>query len=89
MSNQETKKAAETKGGLIFYPVLLGAYAVIALTAYNLSQMKLVDGLRSLAAALLFSGLVFLLARLVTRDWHRAALWSAFLLLLFFTYGHT
>lgn len=86
--DKPNEKAAEKKGGLIFYPVLLGAYAVIALTANNLNQMKLADGLRSLAAAVLFSAFIFLAAKLITRDWHRAGLWSAFLLLLFFTYGH-
>ncbi len=86
--NKPNEKAAEKKGGLIFYPVLLGAYAVIALTANNLNQMKLADGLRSLAAAVLFSAFIFITAKLITRDWHRAGLWSAFLLLLFFTYGH-
>jgi hypothetical protein len=68
--------------------VLLGIYPLLALLASNLDQVHLVAGLRVGILSLVGSALLFLLARLLLKDWGKAALLSTWFLLLFFTYGH-
>jgi len=71
-----------------FYPILLGIYPLLALLASNLDQVRLQAGLRVGALSLLGSALLYLLVRLVLKDWGKAALLSTWILLLFFSYGH-
>jgi hypothetical protein len=69
------------------YPFLLAVYPVLTLGAHNISQIAPGDILRPLLLSLLAAGVVLGLARLFLRDWHRAALAAALVLLLFFSYG--
>lgn len=71
-----------------WYPFALGAYPVLALLSANTGQVEPATGLRPLLASILFSVIVFLLARLIFRKTHKAAFFSALFLILFFTYGH-
>ena len=72
----------------VFYPLLLGLYAAVGLVAVNIDQMFLVNGLRSVVLATLFSLLVFLVFNLLIREPHKAALLCAWFLLFFLAYGH-
>lgn len=72
----------------IALPLLFGAFPVLSLLAYNLGQVRLGTGARSLVAALVLSMLLLLLFRLLTRQWSSAALITAGLMILFFAYGH-
>ncbi|RME89506.1 MAG: hypothetical protein D6770_04280, partial [Anaerolineae bacterium] len=70
------------------YPLLLGIYPVVALMGINVSEVK-VDALwRPLTVLAVGSLLLFAALSLWLRDRHRAAVASAVLLFLFFTYGH-
>lgn len=71
-----------------WYPVVFGAYPILALLSENKGQVQPVAALRPLLLSLLFCALVFLLAWLAFRKPHRATFFSALFLLLFFTYGH-
>jgi len=71
-----------------WYPVIFGAYPILALLSTNVGQVEPTAALRPLLLSLLFSALVFLLAWLVFRKAHKAAFFSVLFLLLFFTYGH-
>jgi hypothetical protein len=69
------------------FPFLIAAYPVLALGAYNIFEISVGDIWRplvvSLALAEILAG-----ARLLLRDWHRcAAMATAIILLLFFSYG--
>jgi hypothetical protein len=73
---------------LPWYVVLLGIYPVISLFATNLSELQPDVIWRPLALSAGATLGVFLILRLIVRDWHRAALTTLALLLYFFLYGH-
>ena len=70
------------------YPLLWGAYPLLALAAVNLGQFDALALVRPLLLSLLLAGLLLIVARRCTRDPHRAALLVIFWLSLFYTYGH-
>ena len=85
------KALRKTLGGLFshpWYPLTLGAYPVLALLAFNIGQIKLEAGWRALLFSVLFAGILFLLLKLILRNWYRAAFLSMLWLMLFFSYGH-
>ncbi len=69
------------------YPILFAIFPVLSLAAYNVEQISLNVVPRPLLASLLFGVILFGLARLVLRDWYRAALVALAALFLFFAYG--
>jgi len=71
-----------------FHPLLIGLYPFLALLGANLGQVNPVLTLRALLASLVVVYLVFFLLRRLVKDPHKAGLLAAWLLLLFFTYGH-
>jgi len=71
-----------------FYPILFGIFPVLALTAYNISQIDLSAAYRSFLITLILTLGLFGILRIIMRDWSRAALLSLFLLILFLSYGH-
>jgi hypothetical protein len=80
----------EQNGRQVFplYPILFGVYPVLALTAFNIAQIDFSSAYRSIALSIVFALGLFLLLRLVLRNWTRAAFLSLLLLILFFSYGH-
>jgi len=72
----------------VFHPVLLAAYPVLALWAFNVDWLRPQEPLRplllSVGAALL---LLVILAQLL-HDWDRAGILVSVLMILFFSYGH-
>ncbi|MBV6449732.1 MAG: hypothetical protein MHPDNHAH_00445 [Anaerolineales bacterium] len=71
-----------------WYPILFGAYPVLALMAVNVGQIKVEAGWRALIICIAFAGILFLLLRLIFRNWNRAAFLSTLWMVLFFSYGH-
>ena len=71
-----------------WYFIPLAAYPVLALLAYNISQVRYTAGIRPLIISVAAAALLFLLFRLVYRDWYRAAFATASFTVLFYTYGH-
>src|SRR6185503_17782587 len=71
-----------------WYPLLFGAYPVLALLAFNAGQIKVEAGWRPLLVCVWVAALLFLLLRLILRDWQRAAFLSTLWMALFFSYGH-
>lgn len=78
------KKYAE----LPLYPIFAAIYPVLALLSFNIGQVKFIAGIRPIFFSVLVTLILFLLMRLLYRNWHRAAFVSAGLMLLFLTYGH-
>src|SRR5262245_8704531 len=70
------------------YPILFSMYPIIALAAFNINEISLDVVVRPLLVSLLAGLLLFGLARLLIRDWHRAALVALVLIFFFFVYGH-
>jgi hypothetical protein len=71
-----------------WYVVMFAAYPVLALLSYNISQVRYTAGIRPLVISVAAATMLFLLFRLIYRDWHRAAVAITALLVLFYTYGH-
>jgi len=71
-----------------WYFATLAAYPVLALLSYNISQVRYTAGIRPLGVSVLAAAVLFLLFRILYRDWHRAAFLTAALTVLFYTYGH-
>jgi hypothetical protein len=69
------------------YPILIALFSVLSLTSYNIREIFIGGIVRPLAFSLLAAGIVYWIAFLAVRNVHRAALVSAAVLLLFFTYG--
>src|SRR6266487_406676 len=70
------------------HPFLFAIYPVLALLAFNISDVDFSSGLRPLVLSALVAGLLILIFYLFYRDWRRTALISTILLILFFSYGH-
>ena len=71
-----------------WYPIAFGAYPVLALLAFNAGQVKVQAGWRPLLLCVGFAGLLFVLLKLLLRNWHRTAFLSTLWMVLFFSYGH-
>ncbi len=70
------------------YPLLLAVYPVLALLANNIAQVRPAVTLRSLALSLLGGLILYLVVIALLKNRPRAAVVTALLLALFFTYGH-
>ena len=70
------------------HPFLFAIYPVLALLAFNISEVDLSSGFRPLVLSILIAGLLILIFYAFYRDWRRTALISTILLILFFSYGH-
>jgi hypothetical protein len=70
-----------------FHPFLFLLYPIIALYAHNLGEVGAEVILRPMLFALLGAAIVFLVLGLVMKDWRRAALVAAVLVIAFITYG--
>ena len=71
-----------------WYPIVFGAYPVLALLAFNIGQIKIEAGSRTLLVCIALAASLFLLLKLLLRNWHRAAFLSSLWMALFFSYGH-
>lgn len=69
------------------YPFLFAAFSVISLAAHNIGQIFIGETTRPLLFSLFLAGILFWIFNRLLHDSHRAALPSAALLFLFFTYG--
>lgn len=71
-----------------FHPILFSIYPTLALLGSNVEEIDLKVGLRPMLISISAGILLYLLLRLILRDWAKAALVSSFILALFFSYGH-
>lgn len=69
------------------YPILFSIFPVLSLAAYNIDEISLDVIPRPLFVFLLVGLLLFGAAKLMFRDWHRAALTVSVILFFFFIYG--
>ena len=72
---------------LPLYPILFSIFPVLSLAAYNIDEISLDVIVRPVFAALLGGVILFGIAKLIFRAWHRAALTVLIILCFFFSYG--
>lgn len=70
------------------HPFLFAVYPIVALLAFNISELEFSSGFRPLLFSILFASLLISVSYWIYRDWRRTALISTILLILFFSYGH-
>jgi hypothetical protein len=70
------------------HPLLFSLFPALTLLAHNIEQVKPNVALRSLAVSFTGAVLLFLLLRLLCRDWKRAAILASIGLAWFCSYGH-
>lgn len=70
------------------HPFLFATYPILALLAFNISEVDLSSGYRPLALSLAAAALLALLLRLFHRDGRRTAILLTIGLILFYSYGH-
>lgn len=71
-----------------WHPLAISAYPVLALLAANVGEVKPEAVWRPVLICVGFAGVIFVLLRLVFRDWKRAAFLTTLWMVLFFSYGH-
>ena len=89
MSNFQRLKRILTRWFSIpWYPILFGAYPVLALLAKNIGEVKLEASWRSLLVCMGFAVFLFGFLKLLLRNWQQAAFLATLWMILFFSYGH-
>jgi len=71
-----------------WYPIVFAMYPVLALLAANIGEVKFESGWRALLICVAVAGILFVLLRLILRDWKRAAFLATLWMVLFYSYGH-
>ena len=72
----------------LLHPFLLGAYAVLALLAHNIDQIKPSVALRPLIVTIAMTAALLLMFKIILRDWDKAGLACSLTIVLIFSYGH-
>ena len=70
------------------HPFILALYFPLTLFYLNIEEAAISSIGRAIVFTVAFSALTFLVARLVSKSWGKAALFASFVIFLFFTYGH-
>jgi len=75
-------------GNFPFHPYLISAYAILALLATNIAEVKPAIALRFLMVVILGTGLLSLILKVILKDAHKSSLLLSGCLVLFYSYGH-
>jgi hypothetical protein len=70
------------------HPFVFAIYPVLALLAFNISEVDFSSGIRPVLLAVFAAGILLLIFYGIFRDWKRTALLSTIILVLFYSYGH-
>jgi hypothetical protein len=76
------------KKNLIIHPVLLAVYPVLFLYSHNIGQVCFSDAVEPTIVILVVTVAAWAFLNVFIRSWHKSAMITSFLLLLFFSYGH-
>lgn len=71
-----------------FYPFLLAVFPILFLFSYNIHEAHARDLLLPIIIAIIGTAIIFLLAKLVTKDHRSSGVITFWFLVLFFSYGH-
>src|SRR5215217_1418682 len=70
------------------HPLFFAAYPILALLAFNATELNVPNGFRSLLVSAILALLLLLAFRWIYHDAKLGALAASALLILFFSYGH-
>jgi len=83
-----TDRVGSKIGGWLAHPFLISGFPILAFYASNLGQIEMPSMLRSAIAAILLTGLVLALAKILLPESARAAAAASLTLAVFWSYGH-
>jgi hypothetical protein len=72
----------------LIHPFLIALYPVLSLLESNQDQMAVQGAFRSMLISVIIALGLFLIVRLVVKEWGKASLITSMALILFFSYGH-
>ncbi len=72
----------------IFYPFILALYFPLFLLLNNLHQLPFISGIRAMIVSVLGAAILLVFLKLILKSWHRAALLTGILIVLFYIYGY-
>jgi hypothetical protein len=72
---------------LPIHPILFGLYPVVKFLAFNIKEVEITSSIRIFIIVVVGILVLFLLLRVLVRDWDRAAVMVSIAALLFFSYG--
>jgi len=72
----------------VVYPFFLAAFPVFSLYYHNASEILPWVFVRPFIASLILAALIFGVAKLILKDWHKAGLLAGFAILVIFSHGH-
>lgn len=73
---------------IYLHPFLFSLFPVFSLWAQNIDELSFTRSIFLMSLAILFTGIVFLIFRLIFTTWNKAAVVSTTAMLLFFSFGH-
>jgi len=71
-----------------FYVFLFSIYPALALLATNIAEVAIRVVFRPLFLSLILASLLFVIMRLILKNWQQGALITTEILVFFFSYGH-
>jgi len=76
------------KSYLIYHPLILAIYPLLFFYSNNQSELKIGVIITPIIISLVCSSVLWLLARLVLRNWRTSGIFVSLILFIFFSYGH-
>ncbi len=73
---------------IILHPLLFAAYPVLSLFARNIDEIEFAVLTRPLIVSVVVTCILWLLFKLVIKDWQKAGIITSMLVFWFFSYGH-
>lgn len=69
------------------HPFLFALYPILELRNHNITYVGATDLVRPVLLSLLLTGLIWVVLRLLLKDWQRSGIMTTLLMIAFFTYG--
>src|SRR5512135_3722996 len=69
------------------YPFFFALYPILELRNHNITYVGATDLIRPILFSVLLTGLIWIVLRLLLRDWQKAGILTTLLMVAFFTYG--
>ncbi len=69
------------------HPFLFALYPILELRNHNITYVGATDLIRPVILSILLTGLIWIIFRLLTRDWQKSGIITTLMMIAFFTYG--
>src|SRR5512135_297972 len=69
------------------YPFFFALYPILELRNHNITYVGATDLVRPILLSILLTGLIWIILRLLVRDWQKSGILTTLVMIAFFTYG--